>query len=140
MTSTIRTSTLMKIFMSTLMLFMLSSNVSSEETRHLVMPPTFNLEIHSETVLGSYPLGKINKQAAFSHHGSSKKEITLPNGKTGWVYDIGNIETHRIYILVFDSDDYVSDVLYYDHGRHEKYGISALLVQSKKRFPSIEKP
>lgn len=123
-----------------LMPILISANASSEETQHLPMPPKFNLDSAPEKLLENYPLGMVNKVAAFSHHGASTKEITFPNGRTGWVYDIGRIETHRIYILVFDTNDYVSDVLYYDHGKYDKFGISALLIQTKQLFPATITP
>ena len=97
------------------------------------MPPTFSLSAEPEEVLRAYPLGVITEQAAFSHHGGPHREITLPNGDTGWLYNVGKNEWHRSYTLVFDGRRRVSDVLYYDHGKRGR-GLSALLIQSRKYF------
>lgn len=94
------------------------------------MPPTFSLDNAPEQVLERYPLGKIDRQAAFSHHGPANRAVVLANGKEGWVYDVGDRSTHRIYTLVFDDRGVVIDVLYYDHGHYAKHGLSALQVQS----------
>ncbi len=97
----------------------------------MAMPPTFDLNADPKTVLGSYPLGVIAQQAAFSHHGGAHRTITLPNGRTGWLYNVGEREWHRSYTLVFDRQQTVSDVLYYDHGRRGG-GLSALVLQSRR--------
>lgn len=102
------------------------------------MPPGFSLEEGPEKVLATYPLGVIDKGAAFSHHGKANKEFTLPNGLLGWLYDVGQREWHRTYTLVFGGDGTVIDVLYYDHGRFSKYGLTALQVQSVQ--PRTESP
>lgn len=96
----------------------------------LPMPPGFTLDADPEKTLAAYPLGVIHKDAAFVHHGKANKELVLPNGKTGWLYDVGDQEWHRSYTLVFGDDGTVSDVLYYDHGRFSKHGLSALQIQS----------
>jgi len=100
------------------------------------MPMKFNSESMYTEVLTSYPLGKINKIAAFSHHGKANKEIMLPNGREGWVYEAEGYYTpktyimangekkvmnqridsneYRNYILVFGIDEKIIDVLYQD--------------------------
>lgn len=97
----------------------------------LPKPPMFTLNEKPERVLASYPLGVIDQNAAFSHHGKAHKEFVLVNGREAWLYDVGEKEWHRTYTLVFGKDGKVIDVLYFDHGRHEKYGLTALQVQSK---------
>lgn len=94
------------------------------------MPPVFNLSADPEEVLRTYPLGQITRQAAFSHHGPANSVLVLPNGKEGWLYDVEKQGLHRTYTLVFDDKNLVIDVLYYDHARFSKYGLSALQVQS----------
>ena len=96
------------------------------------MPPKFSLDEKPEKVLAMYPLGVIDKSAAFAHHGKANDELTLPNGRIGWLYDVGTKEWHRSYTLVFGNDGVVIDVLYYDHGHFSKYGLTALQVQSTR--------
>lgn len=105
---------------------------SYAETQTLPMPPRFTLKELPPSVLAAYPLGVINQQAAFSHHGSAHRRITLPNGNEGWVYNVGDKEWHRTYTLVFKPDGTVGDVLYYDHSKHSDAGLSALQLQSKR--------
>lgn len=94
------------------------------------MPPAFSLEAGPEEILARYPLGIISKNAAFAHHGKAHREFVLPNGRPAWLYDVGQREWHRTYTLVFGKDDKVIDVLYYDHGRFSRYGLTALQVQN----------
>lgn len=117
------------------------------------MPPKFSLESPPRAILKAYPLGRIDKQAAFSHHGKAHRTVTLVNGFTGWVYEVhrgGEPETFRrpsgeemtvldthdhpaagTYTLVFDGTGHVMDVLYLDlrHGDTS----SALLVQREEQ-------
>jgi len=120
----------------------------------LSMPPSFTEQVEPETVLRAYPLGVITKQAAFSHHGKAVRSLILPNGKVGWVYEVGGkqaktyqhptkekqkhtvYETEpgngvRTYTLEFDSKGVVIDVLYNEQGRHD--GLTALQVQRRFR-------
>lgn len=99
--------------------------------KHKMMPPTFSLDTDPRKVLQSYPLGSLKRQDAFSHHGKQHATVELPNGKIGWIYNIGKISNHRAYTLVIDGDT-VIDVIYYDHSYNEKNGLSALAIQSKK--------
>ena len=101
----------------------------------LPMPPGFTLDADPEKTLADYPLGVITKEAAFVHHGKANRELLLPNGNTGWLYDVGGQEWHRSYMLAIGDDGIVKDVIYYDHGRFSKYGLTALQVQSVKLFP-----
>ena len=55
----------------------------------LPMPPSFTAEVEPDTVLRGYPLGVITKQTAFIHHGKATRTLILPNGKEGWVYEVG---------------------------------------------------
>ena len=104
--------------------------ISFSDSHYMPMPPKFGINSEPEKVLLDYPLGVINQQAAFSHHGKSHKDLELPNKNVGWLYDVGQSAYHRTYILVFDKQGIVVDVLYYDHSRYSTYGISALLMQS----------
>lgn len=118
----------------------------------LSMPPSFTEQVKPETVLRAYPLGVITKQAAFSHHGKALRTLILPNGKEGWVYEVGGKQAQtyqhptrekhtvyeagpgngvRTYTLVFDDKGVVIDVLYNEKGRHD--GLTALQVQRKVR-------
>ncbi|MDP2028266.1 MAG: hypothetical protein Q8K12_01345 [Thiobacillus sp.] len=118
----------------------------------LPMPPSFTGEATPEAVLRTYPLGVITKQAAFSHHGKAVRTSVLPNGKEGWVYEVGGKQAQiyqhptkekhsvyetgpgygvRIYTLEFDDKGVVIDVLYNEQGRHD--GLTALQVQRKIR-------
>lgn len=118
----------------------------------LCMPPSFTEQAAPEGVLRAYPLGAVTKQAAFSHHGKAIRTLTLPNGKEGWVYEVGGKQAQtyqspskekqtvyetgpgngvRIYTLVFDDKGVVIDVLYNEDGRHD--GLTALQAQRKVR-------
>lgn len=122
------------------------------QTRQLSMPPSFAEKLEPEAVLSAYPLGVIPKQAAFSHHGKALRTLILPNGKEGWVYQVGGKQAQayqhptrekhtvyetgpgngvRTYTLMFDDKGVVIDVLYNEKGRHD--GLTALQVQRKVR-------
>ena len=126
----------------------------------LPMPPSFTGEAAPEAVLRTYPLGVITKQAAFSHHGKAARTSVLPNGKEGWVYEVGGKQAQtyqhpnptkerhtvyetgpgfgvRIYTLEFDDKGVVIDVLYNEQGRHD--GLTALQVQRKVRGDGTRK-
>ncbi|MDR9437030.1 MAG: hypothetical protein RI563_09110 [Thiohalophilus sp.] len=106
--------------------------VSVAQEGRIEMPPKFSLNEEPEKVLSMYPLSDIDKNTAFAHHGKADNELTLPNGKEGWLYDVGKKEWHRTYTLVFGSDGVVIDVLYYDHGHFSKHGLTALQVQTNQ--------
>ena len=122
------------------------------------MPPSFSEQNEPETVLRAYPLGVTTKQAAFSHHGKALRTLILPNGKEGWVYEVGGKQAQtyqhptrekhtvyeagpgngvRTYTLVFDDKGVVIDVLYNEKGRHD--GLTALQVQRKVRGDGTRK-
>ncbi|MBN8761878.1 MAG: hypothetical protein J0I63_00785 [Thiobacillus sp.] len=122
------------------------------------MPPSFSEQNEPETVLRAYPLGITTKQAAFSHHGKALRTLILPNGKEGWVYEVGGKQAQtyqhptrekhtvyeagpgngvRTYTLVFDDKGVVIDVLYNEKGRHD--GLTALQVQRKVRGDGTRK-
>lgn len=124
----------------------------------LPMPPSFTDEVAPETVLRAYPLGNITKQAAFSHHGKAVRSLTLPNGKEGWVYEVGGKQARtyqhptmeeqtvyetipgsgvRSFTLVFDDKGVVVDVLYNEQGRHD--GLTALQEQRRTRGSGADK-
>lgn len=122
------------------------------------MPPTFAAAASVEQTLRAYPLGIVTKQAAFSHHGTAHREVKLPNGLEGWVYDVGGLpkaETYsspagkkqtvveketsheaRSYTLVFDTRGVVIDVLYNEPGRQD--GLTALSEQYRKGLVRTE--
>ena len=124
----------------------------------LSMPPNFSGQLAPEVALRAYPLGVINKQAAFSHHGKALRTLILPNGKEGWLYEVGVKQARTYhqpssgkqtvyeagpdnrastYTLVFDNKDMVVDVLYNENGRHD--GLTALQEQRKVRGEGIDK-
>ncbi len=128
--------------------------VTTAMAGQLSMPPSFTVQSDPETVLRAYPLGVITKQAAFSHHGKAIRILILPNGKEGWVYEVGIKEARtyehptkekqkhtvyetdpgsgvRTYTLEFDSKGVVIDVLYNEQGRHD--GLTALQLQRRFR-------
>lgn len=127
------------------------------------MPPRFTPTVDAEDVLREYPLGGITEHAAHTHHGHPDHKITLPNGFLGWVYEVHGdrevktyiqpgggeaqvVETPRAspkwsYVLVFDTDSTVIDVLY--DSKHPALGLSALQVQRRiepmeQKLPGVE--
>lgn len=121
-------------------------------TGPMPMPPEFRDAKNPREPLAAYPLGKIDKQAAFLHHGKAHRFVILPNGKEGWVYTIGGEREHayrspagqtetvreshpesygaRSFTLEFDDEGRVIDVLYNEKGPHN--GLTALQVQREK--------
>ncbi|NIR59490.1 MAG: hypothetical protein GWO02_08185 [Gammaproteobacteria bacterium] len=113
------------------------------------VPPAFTTDADRVEVLRSYPLGVLDRQAVFSHHGKAHRQVELPNGQQGWVYLVGQARTRatyewpsgqaqtvtqtragagvRAYTLIFDDGGTVIDVLYNESGRHD--GLSALALQ-----------
>ena len=92
------------------------------------MPPGFSLSNAPEDILRNYPLGIINQQDAFAHHGAAIRKEVLPNGNTGWLYKAGEeAGVPSIYLLQFSKDGVVIDVLHKDY-KH-KIGHSALQYQ-----------
>ncbi len=138
--------------------FALISWSSSAQSGNLPMPPAFAPTAPVEQTLRAYPLGVITKQAAFSHHGKAHRELKLPNGLTGWVYDVGGLpkavtygspvgkqqpvteremrHQARSYTLVFDNRGVVVDVLYNEKGPHD--GLTALSQQHMKGAVRME--
>lgn len=92
------------------------------------MPPSFEFGNEPSDVLKNYPLGSINQQDAFSHHGGPIRKEVLPNGNQGWIYKSGDkAGVPSIYVLQFSSDGVVIDVLHKDY--RYKIGHSALQYQ-----------
>ncbi len=92
------------------------------------MPPKFIFGNDPAEVLYEYPLGIINEQDAFAHHGGAVRKVTLPNGNPGWLYKAGEQEgVPSIYVLEFSRDGVVIDVLHKDY--RYKIGHSALQYQ-----------
>lgn len=141
-----------------LALIMVVATAALAGQSRLSMPPSFTDEVQPETVLRAYRLGVITKQAAFSHHGKALRTLILPNGKEGWVYEVGGKQAQtyqhptrekhtvyeagpgngvRTYTLVFDDKGVVIDVLYNEKGRHD--GLTALQVQRKVRGEGTRK-
>ena len=139
-----------KVCITGLSSFLFFSVITIGYADPMKMPMKFNSESMYTEVLTSYPLGKINKIAAFSHHGKANKEIKLPNGREGWVYEVEEYYTPKIYImangekkvvnervnsngyknyiLVFGIDGKIIDVLY----QNKKITGSALQFQHIK--------
>ncbi len=95
------------------------------------MPPRFSFENDPAEVLHNYPLGVINEQDAFAHHGGPVRKVELPNGKQGWLYTAGEkVGVPSIYVLEFSGNGVVIDVLHKDY--RYKIGHSALQYQYLK--------
>lgn len=147
-----------RMMLTVILAIVLSPWASFARSANLPMPPAFTPTAAVEQTLRAYPLGVITKQAAFSHHGKAHREIKLPNGLEGWVYDVGGLpkavpyvsptgekktvrETeaeHRVrsYTLVFDNRGVVIDVLYNEDGPHD--GLTALSLQHRKGVARME--
>ena len=107
--------------------FILISNVVAGQLQK-PMPPTFSFMHGPEKVLRDYPLGLINKQEAFAHHGGPVRKLTLPNGNNGWLYSTGEeAGIPELYILQFSDDGLVIDVMH--KSLRYKNGHSALQYQ-----------
>lgn len=92
------------------------------------MPPDFAFGNEPSDILRSYPLGTINEQEAFAHHGGPIRKETLPNGNQGWIYLSGEeAGVPSFYVLQFSQDGIVIDVLHKDY--RYKIGHSALQYQ-----------
>jgi hypothetical protein len=92
------------------------------------MPPKFSFANDPAEVLHNYPLGVINEQDAFAHHGGPVRKVKLPNGLQGWLYKAGETEgVPSIYVLEFSNDGIVIDVLHKDY--RYRIGHSALQYQ-----------
>ena len=108
--------------------FILLSNIVIAAQAKKPMPPKFTYRYQPEQVLSEYPLGVLNKQEAFAHHGGPVRKITLPNGNQGWLYSTGEeAGIPELYILQFSNDDMVIDVMH--KSLHYKNGHSALQYQ-----------
>jgi len=111
------------------------------EQKYLPTPPTFSTETDMKEALLKYPLGVINKEVAFGHHGQATRKIRLPNGDEGWVYQVGEGFGLRTYTLEFNDKGVVSDVLYNENGRHNGLTALQLQAQAKKVLgPDAETP
>ena len=108
--------------------FIVISNFSLVAHALKPIPPTFSFRHEPEKVLREYPLGLINKQEAFSHHGGPVRKITLPNGNRGWLYSTGEeAGIPELYILQFSNEGKVIDVMH--KSLHYKNGHTALQYQ-----------
>ena len=108
--------------------FILISNVVVAGQIQKPMPPTFSFRHEPEKVLHDYPLGLINKEEAFAHHGGPVRKLTLPNGNNGWLYSTGEeAGIPELYILQFSDDGLVIDVMH--KSLRYKNGHSALQYQ-----------
>ena len=108
------------------LLLLLAAPITAQTTKR--MPPSFAFGNEPSDVLKNYPLGSINQQDAFSHHGVPTRKEVLPNGNQGWIYKSGEeAGVLSIYVLEFSRDGIVIDVLHKDH--RYKMGHSALQYQ-----------
>lgn len=150
----------MNKWLLSMFLLLFTAGVAAEDQRaagYMPMPPSFSLEADRDDVLTEYPLGVVTKQAAFSHHGQAHRNVELPNGLEGWVYENTVRDEKRYvqpsgeerersvlegghivstYTLVFSGEGVVIDVLYQEPGKG-KFA-SALLVQRETR-PDTQK-
>ena len=111
-----------------LSVFILVSNIAIAGQAKKTMPPTFSFRQEPEKVLREYPLGLINQQEAFAHHGGPVRKIILPNGNNGWLYSTGEeAGIPELYILQFSNDGKVIDVMH--KSMHYKNGHTALQYQ-----------
>lgn len=117
------------IMLAVVLVMVLGVFAQAEDRKYMPMPPTFSIQEDPEKTLLEYPLGVITRQAAFSHHGKATREVKLPNGNDGWVYQVGEETWLRTYTLEFDGKDQVIDVLYNERGRHN--GMTALQMQAQ---------
>ena len=109
-------------------IFMLFLNTALADQAKKPMPPIFSFNYEPEKVLREYPLGLINKQEAFAHHGGPLRKLQLPNGNDGWLYSVGEeAGTSELYILQFSREGMVVDVMH--KSLHYKNGHSALQYQ-----------
>lgn len=157
-----------RMILAALMGIMLCLPPSLVQSANQSMPPAFTPGASVAWTLRAYPLGVVTKQTALSHHGKPQRDIRLPNGLEGWVYDIGGRSKappagpagerknllgdvvgphpHRVpaaspavsYTLVFDNRSVVVDVLYNEKGPHN--GLTALSVQHMKEAERVERP
>ena len=59
------------------------------------------------------PVGKLNKQGAYARYGRASRVIQLPNGHTGWVYQVNDMRfAERTYTLDFAPDGVLHDIFY----------------------------
>jgi hypothetical protein len=108
------------------MVFWASVGLADQSTQP--KPLMFSFENDPAEVLHNYPLGVINEQEAFAHHGGPVRKVTLPNGQKGWLYTAGEeAGVPSIYVLEFSSDGLVIDVLHKSY--RYKLGHSALQYQ-----------
>jgi hypothetical protein len=109
---------------------MASGSVFAEQMKKQ-MPPVFSFSHEPEEVLTEYPLGMINKQEAFAHHGSPVRKLLLPNGNHAWLYSTGEeAGIPEIYILQFSDGGKVIDVMH--KSLHYENGHTALQYQFLK--------
>lgn len=111
-----------------LVICIVTSNVAFGVQSQKQMPPKFTYQHQPQQVLSEYPLGVINKQEAFAHHGGPARKLTLPNGNEGWLYSTGEeAGIPELYILQFSNNGVVIDVMH--KSLHYKNGHSALQYQ-----------
>jgi hypothetical protein len=59
------------------------------------------------------PLGKLDKQGAYARYGQANRVIRLPDGHTGWVYEVNDKRfAERTYTLDFAPHGLLYDVVY----------------------------
>jgi hypothetical protein len=59
------------------------------------------------------PLGKLDKQGAYARYGQANRVIRLPDGHTGWVFEVNDKRfAERTYTLDFAPDGLLYDVVY----------------------------
>jgi hypothetical protein len=59
------------------------------------------------------PLGKLDMQGAYARYGQADRVIRLPDGHTGWMYEVNDKRfAERKYTLDFAPDGLLYDVVY----------------------------
>lgn len=108
------------------LLLLFAAPIAAQATKQT--PPSFEFGNEPSDVLKNYPLGSINQQDAFAHHGAPILKEVLPNGNEAWIYKSGEMAgVPSIYVLQYSSDGIVIDVLHKDH--RYKIGHTALQYQ-----------
>ena len=77
---------------------------------HQVESPTTR---QARSALQYAPLNTLDKQGAYARYGHADRVIRLPDGHTGWVYEVNdNRFAERRYTLDFAPDGLLYDVVY----------------------------
>lgn len=71
----------------------------------------------AQLTLQKAPLGELTKQQAFSRYGAADRVVRLPNGHTGWVYEVNDWrQAERTFTLEFSEQGVLHDIVYRGYG------------------------